>query len=213
MAVPFRDLREKLNEISTDDCESSLRKPDIISRIYEGIQQIQFFNGKQCRIIEEKIDEVVCLAEKGVYKQCTIDRAPLRTKYFFGEGYTYGSQLEHKGPGMERLYPVGHVDPIPNWIIQLVIHPLEDAGIIHPGFINSAVINDYQPGGCIVSHVDPAHIFDSVLPNAPRLQCNPCVSIEPTSSIDDMARKRRGTPADREETANAKKGRTTEFWS
>jgi hypothetical protein len=30
----------------------------------------------------------------------------LRNKYFFGEGYTYGSQLERKGPGMERVYEV-----------------------------------------------------------------------------------------------------------
>lgn len=27
-------------------------------------------------------------------------------------------------------------------------------------FVNSAVINDYLPGGCIVSHIDPIHIFD-----------------------------------------------------
>lgn len=27
------------------------------------------------------------------------------------------------------------------------------------GWINSAVVNDYQPGGCIVSHIDPPHLF------------------------------------------------------
>lgn len=32
--------------------------------------------------------------------------------------------------------------------------------MIPEGFVNSAVINDYQPGGCIVSHVDPIHIFE-----------------------------------------------------
>lgn len=31
--------------------------------------------------------------------------------------------------------------------------------IVPKDFLNSAVINDYQPGGCIVSHVDPIHIF------------------------------------------------------
>lgn len=61
---------------------------------------------------------------------------------------------------MERLYPPGFVDPIPEWIEKLVIDPIEEAGLVPPGFINSAVINDYQPGGCIVSHVDPIHIFD-----------------------------------------------------
>ena len=59
-----------------------------------------------------------------------MDLAPLRNKYFFGEGYTYGSQLERKGPGMERLYPEGFVDPVPQWVKQLVIKPLEDAKII-----------------------------------------------------------------------------------
>lgn len=61
---------------------------------------------------------------------------------------------------MERLYRVGEVDPIPKWITRLVINPLIKAGIISEGFVNSAVINDYRPGGCIVSHIDPVHIFD-----------------------------------------------------
>lgn len=61
---------------------------------------------------------------------------------------------------MERLYPEGYVDPIPEWIKEMVIHPIEEAGLIPRGSVNSAVINDYQPGGCIVSHVDPIHIFD-----------------------------------------------------
>jgi len=37
---------------------------------------------------------------------------------------------------------------------------LEKAGVVETGFINSVVINDYAPGGCIVSHVDPRHIFE-----------------------------------------------------
>lgn len=41
-----------------------------------------------------------------------------------------------------------------------VIKPLVKAKIVSEGFINSVAINDYQPGGCIVSHIDPAHIFD-----------------------------------------------------
>lgn len=81
-------------------------------------------------------------------------------RYFFGEGYTYGSQLARKGPGMERLYRKGEVDSIPSWVTRLVINPLVRSGLIPDGFINSAVINDYRPGGCIVSHIDPVHIFD-----------------------------------------------------
>lgn len=61
---------------------------------------------------------------------------------------------------MERLYPQGEVDPIPEWIDKMVIQPIVKAGIVPDGFVNSAVINDYQPGGCIVSHIDPIHIFD-----------------------------------------------------
>lgn len=61
---------------------------------------------------------------------------------------------------MERLYRPGEVDPIPSWVKRLVINPLVKAGIVAEGFVNSAVINDYRPGGCIVSHIDPVHIFD-----------------------------------------------------
>ncbi|XP_058013762.1 RNA demethylase ALKBH5-like [Ahaetulla prasina] len=109
--------------------------------------------------IEARIDEVVSRAEKGLYKEHTVDRAPLRNKYFFGEGYTYGSQLQRRGPGQERLYQ-GQVDTIPEWVHDLVIHKLVEHRVIPEGFVNSAVINDYQPGGCIVSHVDPIHIFE-----------------------------------------------------
>lgn len=63
-----------------------------------------FFNTKQCAMIEKKIDETVKLADGGKYKKHTVDRSPLRVKYFFGEGYTYGSQMAHRGPGQERLY-------------------------------------------------------------------------------------------------------------
>lgn len=65
-----------------------------------------------------------------------------------------------RGPGMEQLYPKDFVDPIPAWIYYYVINPLVAANIISENFINSAVINVYQPGGCIVSHIDPPHIFD-----------------------------------------------------
>lgn len=137
-----------------DDHLETLRK------LHEGIQQRRLFSEEECEVIEKKIDEVVIKAELGKYKSHTVDRAPLRNKYFFGEGYTYGSQLEKKGPGMERLYPPGEVDEIPTWVKDLVIKPIVKARIVPEGFFNSAVINDYQPGGCIVSHIDPIHIFD-----------------------------------------------------
>ncbi|XP_043567560.1 RNA demethylase ALKBH5 [Chiloscyllium plagiosum] len=129
-------------------------------RVKQGIRQVRLFTADQCTQIETQIDDVVSRAEKGIYRDHTVDRAPLRNKYFFGEGYTYGSQLEKRGPGQERLYPKGDVDDIPEWVHDLVIKKLVDHRIIPEGFVNSAVINDYQPGGCIVSHVDPIHIFE-----------------------------------------------------
>ncbi|XP_067859193.1 RNA demethylase ALKBH5 [Heptranchias perlo] len=129
-------------------------------RVRQGIRQLRLFTADECTEIETKIEDVVSRAEKGIYRDHTVDRAPLRNKYFFGEGYTYGSQLEKRGPGQERLYPKGDVDDIPEWIHHLVIKKLVDHRIIPEGFVNSAVINDYQPGGCIVSHVDPIHIFE-----------------------------------------------------
>lgn len=142
------------------DHDNGWSNADELSKVHAGIQQRRLFDDDQCEEIERKINDTVKLADKGTYKLHTVDRAPLRNKYFFGEGYTYGSQLEKKGPGMERLYPKGEVDEIPEWIYKLVIQPLYDAKIVPEGFVNSAVINDYMPGGCIVSHIDPPHIFD-----------------------------------------------------
>lgn len=128
-------------------------------RVKGGIVQRGLFSPEECARIEGKIDEVVAVGEAGRYREHTVDRAPLRNKYFFGEGYTYGAQLEKRGPGQERLYRKGEVDDIPAWVDELVIQRLVSDGVIPEGFVNSAVINDYQPGGCIVSHVDPLHIF------------------------------------------------------
>jgi len=54
----------------------------------------------------------------------------------------------------------GTVDDVPSWIYRLVVSRLVEAKVVPKGFVNCAVINDYQPGGCIVSHIDPPHIFD-----------------------------------------------------
>uniref|UniRef100_A0A8C4PWP7 Uncharacterized protein n=1 Tax=Eptatretus burgeri TaxID=7764 RepID=A0A8C4PWP7_EPTBU len=83
------------------------------SKVQSGVFQARPFSESECERIEACIDDVVALAERGAYKARTVDRAPLRNKYFFGEGYTYGSQLVKRGPGQERLYPHGQVDPIP----------------------------------------------------------------------------------------------------
>jgi len=133
----------------------------VLERINEGIKQIEnFFDESMCRKIEKKIDQISEKAKCGLYRQKTYDRAPLRNKYFFGEGYTYGKQMDKKGPGGERLHKKGEVDEIPNWIKKHIIQKLYNDKIVPEGFINSAVVNEYFPGGCIVSHIDPIHIFD-----------------------------------------------------
>lgn len=104
-------------------------------KISHGIKQIHdVFAESECKKIEEEIDEIVNKSKKGLYKKQTVDRAPLRSKYFFGEGYTYGAQLARRGPGQERLYPKGHVDEIPSWVTELVIKRLEDKKIIPKGW-------------------------------------------------------------------------------
>ena len=52
------------------------------------------------------------------------------------------------------------MDSIPDWIHKLVIKPIEESSMIPKDWVNSAVVNDYLPGGCIVSHIDPPQLFD-----------------------------------------------------
>lgn len=103
---------------------------------------------------------MVKIVDKGEYKLYIVDRVLLRNKYFFGEGYIYGFQLEKKGLGMERFYFKGEVDEILDWIYELVIKFLYDVKIVFEGFVNSVVINDYMSGGCIVFYIDLFYIFD-----------------------------------------------------
>lgn len=154
--------KRKYREESEDDAsdQEQREREAEAQRVKSGIKQATVFSAEECALIEQKIDEVVAKGDKGLYREHTVDRAPLRNKYFFGEGYTYGAQLERRGPGQERLYSKGEVDDIPDWVHELVIERLVDRGLLPEGFVNSAVINDYQPGGCIVSHVDPIHIFE-----------------------------------------------------
>ncbi|XP_030742351.2 RNA demethylase ALKBH5, partial [Echinops telfairi] len=155
-----RKFQEDSDQERSDYEEQQLQRDEEARKVKSGIRQMRLFSQDECAKIEARIDEVVSRAEKGLYNEHTVDRAPLRNKYFFGEGYTYGAQLQKRGPGQERLYPPGDVDEIPEWVHQLVIQKLVEHRVIPEGFVNSAVINDYQPGGCIVSHVDPIHIFE-----------------------------------------------------
>lgn len=180
---------------STEDEYPDEKEKSEEKLIEEGIKVVMdFFDDSMCRKIEKKIDEMSEKAKCGLYKQKTYDRAPLRNKYFFGEGYTYGKQMAQKGPGQERLHKVGEVDEIPSWIMKHIIQKVYDAKIVPHGWINSCVINEYFPGGCIVSHIDPVHIFDrpiiSINFNASTFLCfgvkfsfNPIRTSEPLYSV------------------------------
>lgn len=148
------NLKEKRNHYVSYGSDDEIRK------VCSGIKQKVIFSEEECDEIERCIDEVGANARRGMYKSHTVDTAPLRNKYFFGEGYTYGSQMERKGPGQEKLYEKGAIDPIPEWIHRIVVKRLVEEKVLPKDWITSAVINDYLPGGCIVSHVDPIHIFD-----------------------------------------------------
>lgn len=50
-----------------------------------GIKQKVIFSEEECKEIERCIDEIGENAKRGMYKTHTVDTAPLRNKYFFGE--------------------------------------------------------------------------------------------------------------------------------
>lgn len=156
--VAVDDDRIKQSNDENEIGKSEKTESDLIS---EGIFCIEnYFDDSMCRKIEKKLDEMCEKAKCGLYKPKTYDRAPLRNKYFFGEGYTYGKQMLQKGPGSERLHRKGDVDDIPRWVSKHIISRLVNDKIVPTNWINSCVINEYFPGGCIVSHIDPVHIFD-----------------------------------------------------
>merc|ERR1719253_1873280 len=125
------------------------------------MQSMPLFSPDECQELERLIDQVVVDAERGLFKEHTVDLTPMRNKYFFGFAYTYGAQKEHPGArGIEAVWPPEDTSPIPAWISDMIIPRLEARRIVPKGWINSATINDYAPGGCIVSHIDPPHLFD-----------------------------------------------------
>ncbi|OCT61759.1 hypothetical protein XELAEV_18047788mg [Xenopus laevis] len=166
MSATYTDLREKLQSLSRDSPKEVRKRKQPASdteeeeagsepeaeeeearKVRSGIRQVRLFSPDECAAIESKIDEVVSRADKGLYREHTVDRAPLRNKYFFGEGYTYGAQLQRRGPGQERLYPKGEVDEIPGWVHELLIRRLVEHRIIPEGFVNSAGKFNQKHGG------------------------------------------------------------------
>lgn len=130
---------------------------DKVQKIRESLAVRFIFSEAECTYIEFMLDQMAIYAGGGeFFAPYTVDATELRTKYFFGYGYTYGWGQR----GREAVLPPGCVDPIPQWIEQLVIQPLVERGVCPNGWINSAVVNDYRSGGCIVAHVDPPQLFE-----------------------------------------------------
>lgn len=130
-------------------------------RTRASLRTLRVADDAACDVIEALIDKTVDDAAWGRLKPKSVDLTPMRNKYFLGHAYTYGAQKEHPGAhGVEAVWPPSEVEPIPEWIHRLIIEPLEKSGVVRKGWINSATINDYAPGGCIVSHIDPPHLFD-----------------------------------------------------
>lgn len=134
---------------------------DEYRRTKESVHSHALFTQQECERLEELIDQVVVDAEHGKFKKRTVDLTPMRNKYFFGFAYTYGAQKEHPGArGLEAVWPPEETSEIPAWIREALVARLEAKRIVPKGWINSATINDYAAGGCIVSHIDPPHLFD-----------------------------------------------------
>lgn len=155
-----RDERRKAiqmrvaSRIQTEHCEA-------YKLTQSSLRNLPLFSPDECNQLEVLVDQVVVDAERGLFKERTVDLTPMRNKYFFGFAYTYGAQKEHPGAhGIEAVWPPEETSPIPAWIQEKIITRLEERGIVKKGWINSATINDYAAGGCIVSHIDPPHLFD-----------------------------------------------------
>lgn len=147
--MPARRVADSAQEAAL---KASAEKIEQSLTLHTGI-----FGEHECQRIEEFVDVTAMRAATGQFRgQYTVDATPHRTKYFFGNGYTYG----HGKRGNEELLPVGAVDPIPVWIEQFVVQPLVEQGIVSKGWIDSVVMNDYQYKGQIVAHVDPPQLFE-----------------------------------------------------
>merc|ERR1712107_916112 len=131
------------------------------TRTLASMSSSKLFSPVECDEIEALIDQVVLDARRGLFKKYTVDLTPMRNKYFFGFAYTYGAQKEHPGShGLEAVHPPEETEEIPTWIRTKIIDRLEAQRVVKKNWINAVTINDYSPGGCIVSHIDPPHLFD-----------------------------------------------------
>ena len=60
-------------------------RDDVRKKVLDSVDTKQLFDETETAIIEWNIDNIVKDARAGKFKRFTVDKAPLRTKYFFGE--------------------------------------------------------------------------------------------------------------------------------
>lgn len=108
-----------------------------------------------------RIDEVVSRAEKGLYNEHTVDRAPLHPTSTSSARATYGAQLQEARarPGGASTRPATWTE-IPEWVHQLVIREAGRAPSSPRASSTAPSSTTTSPAVCIVSHVDPIHIFE-----------------------------------------------------
>lgn len=56
------------------------KKSSIIHKVWSSVSVRKLFNEEHFDEIESRIDQICQDAEKGLFKPCTVDRAPLRNK-------------------------------------------------------------------------------------------------------------------------------------
>ena len=137
--------------------------------ILDGIKGFSIFDADDVEDLEKNCTSMIERGGKGKFRVKSIgtylvfdrkltkpsDISRLRMKYFFGHGYDYGG-----GKGSEKFFNPKDISPIPEWIYEKIIKKMEKTGIVDKNWINSVVINDYEPGGFIVQHQDPPHLFE-----------------------------------------------------
>ncbi|CBY32944.1 unnamed protein product [Oikopleura dioica] len=132
----------------------SYGSPSERREILDGIKGFSIFDADDVEDLESDCRSMIERGGKGKFRVKSIDISRLRMKYFFGYGYEYGG-----GKGSEKFFNPKDISPIPDWIYKNIIEKMEKAGIVEKNWINSVVINDYEPGGFIVQHQDPPHLF------------------------------------------------------
>ena len=66
--------------MSDDNFDFFDKELTVADKVWSSISVRRLFDKEASAVIEEKIDEVCRNAEKGIFKPCTVDRAPLRNK-------------------------------------------------------------------------------------------------------------------------------------